>query len=328
MKKLILLILFLCVAVGAQAAEMQAPAPPGSGTFAELGGDNEFTGTNIFETGIAFGNMSTPPPLGTQYTLFVYGGEWYWRTTDANLAVGWATAFSDSDISFLQVSTYGADFEDLQDGGDAAFDTYWSAASPLTVDRVNNKFVMSAPVLTAVNNTLLFVNDKPGYIFDVTKTPITVTIPVNFPAIGAELANEYAIIQGEGAGQVQLGFKITRDSNGMVEKMETLVFKQTTIDFSTHIIVDLPDTFNFGNEVVFAFIVDGTKWILYADGVSIASDEDVPDFSSSGSPNMEMPFPIESWTDTMAGAFLTITDTAAIASQVILGDITVTETAP
>jgi hypothetical protein len=38
MKKLILLIIFLCFAASTQAAKMEAPAPPGSGTFAELGG--------------------------------------------------------------------------------------------------------------------------------------------------------------------------------------------------------------------------------------------------------------------------------------------------
>jgi hypothetical protein len=43
MKKLILLIVFLCFAGSAQASKVIAPAPPGSGTFAELDGDNEFT---------------------------------------------------------------------------------------------------------------------------------------------------------------------------------------------------------------------------------------------------------------------------------------------
>jgi hypothetical protein len=43
MKKLILLIIFLCFAASTQAAKMEAPAPPGSGTFAELDSENEFT---------------------------------------------------------------------------------------------------------------------------------------------------------------------------------------------------------------------------------------------------------------------------------------------
>jgi opacity protein-like surface antigen len=43
MKRLILIALFLCVAVSAQAAKMEAPAPSGSGTYGDLDGLNEWT---------------------------------------------------------------------------------------------------------------------------------------------------------------------------------------------------------------------------------------------------------------------------------------------
>jgi hypothetical protein len=333
MKKLLAVFIFLCLCIPAHASKVNAPAHPGSGTFAELDEDNEFTGTNIFENGIAFGNMFSPPPLGTQYTLFVYGGELYWRTTDDNLAAGWSIALQDPTIKFLQVSTAGADVADLTAGGDAAFDTYWSAAAPLTVARVNDKFIMSGPIETAIGSKMLkFNNDvtgPPNYTFDVADSPITFNIPANIPAVGTMGAalgeSEFFGAFGTVGGFSELSFKVTRSEDGTVSSMSISVFQLGHSPAqSQYLITDLEDTFAFDTEVVLSFVVEGTGWVLYADGVSIADSTDLP--SAGGEPTMVLFTAIESWTGVTIGSYFNVTDAATEVTVVKIGDLTITPT--
>jgi len=180
MKKILFFIVILFLLCGAVAKK---PAPKGSGTFAELDGNNEYTGQNNFEQGVCFDNANFPPELGCQFHQFVFSDEWYTRVADDTIGVAWSEGMKDTTKKFLQMSTAGADYANLTAGGDDVFDDYWGDSSTAgTLSRKDNYFVTT----NAGNNQtiLLYNNDVSDYAFDVTQTPLTFSFVMNWAEVG------------------------------------------------------------------------------------------------------------------------------------------------
>ena len=227
----------------------------------------------------SYPNLSTPPPLTTQYSQFTYGADLYFRKAVDNQAVSWSYGAYDQTLKFLQLSTAGDDKDNLNDTvtPDIPFSTYWSKVyAGGTISRESDYFKISLPANSgeARLQSFRFDNDVDPYVFDNATCPITFNFDMKFPStVMGDSFNSVCITSKTPIHSYlcALTFDILRDSAGAASGYKVRVtgisngFGIVIINYKINSTVTVPvDT-----DCVISFYIDGTAWQIFVDGSEI-----------------------------------------------------------
>jgi len=246
---------------------------------ASIGGKLEVVGDVSTEGVYSYANLSTPPPLTTQYAQFTYGGDLYFRKAVDNKAASWSYGAYDQTLKFLQLSTAGDDKDNLTDTvtPDIPFSTYWSKVyAGGTISRESDYFKISLPANSgeARLQSFRFDNDVDPYVFDNATCPITFNFDMKFPStVMGDSFNSLIIasITPIHSYLCKLTFDILRDSAGAASGYKVRV---TGISNGFEIVIDnykinSTVTVPVDTDCVISFYIDGTAWQIFVDGSEI-----------------------------------------------------------